>query len=244
MPTKNIVITDLTRFKDGNPNVCTAGVDREGTLYRPVPYLTSDQCVNLDLRPGSILQGELELINSNAPHCEDASWQELQCVGKCSSRMFRQTLLKGLYDSVTDGFGYELPVGQKCIPISATPLRSIITIDVAPSEFRIVEDGFQKEKLRATFTDASDQTHRFVSITDLGFYDHAVEIRQTLGCLERLNAFIHEQDELLLRVGLSRRHPADDGRDGYWIQVNGIYTFPDYQRHIRAYGEDGEDWEF
>lgn len=243
MPLKQICITDLTRFKPGNPSVCTAGVDSNGILHRPMPYLTFTQCAELALKPGSVLQGTLDFVGAASPHCEDTNYQGLSYAGNCSSETFRKVLLSGLQASVTDGFEYDLPSGHKHIPHTARPPRSIITIRVAPKSFQIVEDGFDSEKLRATFVDSSGQNHAFISITDRGFYDHAVEIRQTPGLLQRLNEFIHEQDELLLRLGLSRLYRTGE-REGYWIQVNGIYTFPNYQKHIRDYGDKGTDWEF
>ncbi len=209
-----------------------------------MPYLTFEQCTDLDLRPGSILQGGLDLINSSAPHCEDANWEELESVGKCSSRTFRQALLTGLQESVNEGFEYELPIGEKCIPIRLHHLDRLSLSESLPQTSTSLRMDSAKRNFEHHSPIVAGNCNRYVSITDLGFYDHAVEIRKHTGCLERLNDFIHEQEELLLRVGLSRRHPAPDGREGYWIQVNGIYTFPDYQRHIRAHGDDGEDWEW
>jgi len=71
-------------------------------------------------------------------------------------------------------------------------------------------------------------------ITELGFYDYAMKHHKD-DDLDSLNQYIKSQKEAYLRIGLSRSYQSPDGRQGYWIQVNGIYTFPDYFKEIRSY---------
>ncbi|MDE0410821.1 MAG: hypothetical protein OXI37_01185, partial [Gammaproteobacteria bacterium] len=73
------------------------------------------------------------------------------------------------------------------------------------------------------------------SITDLGFHSYAENHHQEAGDYEDLNQLLHSQEEIYLRIGLSRYFQAPDGRAGYWIQVNGIYSFPDYFEIVRQY---------
>lgn len=40
---------------------------------------------------------------------------------------------------------------------------------------------------------------------------------------------------MFLRIGLITKFDHEDGRTGYWIQVNGIYTFPEFMTAIRTY---------
>jgi hypothetical protein len=75
---------------------------------------------------------------------------------------------------------------------------------------------------------------RYLSITDRGFYDYASK-HQLDGEIHRINAYLQSQEELYLRVGVGRQWKVGD-RDGYWLQVNGIYTFPDYLEEVRTYG--------
>jgi len=45
-----------------------------------------------------------------------------------------------------------------------------------------------------------------------------------------INNFIRQQDTVYLRIGLGREYQG-----GFWLQVNGIYTFPNYDTEIRSY---------
>jgi hypothetical protein len=40
-----------------------------------------------------------------------------------------------------------------------------------------------------------------------------------------------------MRIGLSREYTATDNRNGYWLQANGIYTFPHFHEGIRGYSD-------
>ena len=53
--------------------------------------------------------------------------------------------------------------------------------------------------------------------------------------LGALNEFIQSQDVIFLRIGLSRSYKAPNGKEGFWMQANGIYTFPNYLEEIRSY---------
>jgi len=76
----------------------------------------------------------------------------------------------------------------------------------------------------------------YLSITDLGFHNLAVSKQKDPDYMDELNEFIHSQKKVYLRIGLGRRYKnPTDGRDGFWIQVNGIYTFPEFMTKVRAY---------
>lgn len=108
-----IIITDLTRFKEGNPHVCTAGVTTDGTLIRPYPpYLEAKECERLDLHPGAILEGKFTPANAGPPHVEDCKWDTLTYIDRCSSEEFREALESGLYSSISEGFEHDLPPGR------------------------------------------------------------------------------------------------------------------------------------
>ena len=73
----------------------------------------------------------------------------------------------------------------------------------------------------------------YLSITDRGFFDYAQK-HQADGKLNELQRFIRSQNEVYLRIGVGRQFKSGD-RDGYWLQVNGIYTFPNFLDEIRSY---------
>ena len=228
-----ITITDLTRFKN-QEMVCTAGVTDDGTVIRPMPYLPSARCQELDVHPGGILIGDFTIKNSAAPHIEDAAFKNLK-FKKGSSEEFRKALELTCYPSMSDGFGAEVTEREKCISIKAAPTRSLITIKVDPKTFSIVRDNYDAKKLKAHLSDPTGTKLSYVSVTDRGFWDFAQKTVVDAGKVAEINRFIHSQDELFLRLGLSRAYEAPNGRNGYWIQLNGIYTFPKYIKNIRCY---------
>jgi hypothetical protein len=239
---RSIIITDLTRFKPGNSDVCTAGIDRAtGECIRPMPYLKFTKCMELGILPGGILTGEFTPSpNRTAPHTEDCTLQKLSFDGPCSGEEFRKVLAGSCFPSIEAGFEVTLPAGEKVIPGGHSVQRSIITLQVSPHDVEIVEDSYKPGIIKLHFTDSSGRRHRFLPITDLGFYDYAQRHRDS-GALAGLNIEIAKQAEVFLRVGLSRKYKSPQGKDGFWMQANGIYTFPTVLRYIRSYPPGGTD---
>lgn len=230
-----IIITDLTRFNN-DKEVCTAGIDMEtGRCVRPWPYLQKDVCLKNKIEPGAILSGKFSpKDNLHFPHVEDMVYSDLMLDGVSETDDFKKALSYGMFDSIEEGFEIELPNGNRCIPYTHEVSRSIISINVKPDSINLVEDTrFGKYKLKFRVTDMSGRTFSNVPITDLGFFNYA---KQNTDKITEINQLIHSQDEVILRVGLARRwKQPDTDNDGYWIQVNGIYTFPEYSHEIRSY---------
>jgi hypothetical protein len=200
-----------------------------------MPYLPFTECARLGMLPGGILTGDFAFSkNRAAPHIEDCDYRNLMFDGPCSGREFKQVLKGGCFASIEEGFEVSLASGEKVIPTGHRVRRSIITLQVAPDEIEVVEDGFQAGKIKLHFTDSSGREHRYLPITDLGFYDYAQRHRES-GALESLNQQIREQKTIFLRIGLSRNYRSPQGKEGFWLQANGIYTFPDVLRYIRSY---------
>ncbi len=231
-----IIITDLTRFRDQD-TVCIAGLSPDTRIcIRPLPYLLKSKCRQLNILPGAILDGRFRRRHSSPPHVEDHSYSDLRFCGLCSSECFHDILAESSVQTITGGFSVTIPEGQKHIPPDMAPQISIITVPVDPRDIQIVQDTYNSSKLKAHLTDGSGREFRYMSITDLGFYEYAMQQASDRMALRRLNDFIHGQEEAYVRVGLSREYESPDGRRGFWMQVNGIYTFPDFFEQIRCYG--------
>lgn len=229
-----IIITDLTRFSNQDI-VCIAGVNPEtNECVRPMPYIQKASCQKLNILPGAIIEGDFTSCACTAPHMEDRNRGKLKFHGPCSSEEFKRLLENTSFNSVEEGFGIQLAHGQKHIPHDTPPNVSIITLSLSPKQLDVVEDRYKKGKLRVNFTDQVGRSFRFLSITDLGFFEYA-ERHVADDTIEDLNNFIHAQKDLFIRLGLGRVHQSDDGRNGFWLQVNGIYTFPEYFKEIRCY---------
>lgn len=232
---RQIIVTDLTRFQ--NPAiVCLAGVDREsGQCIRPTPYLETETVRRLNIRPGVILSANFTAApGRQAPHQEDCWYSRLSHEGFCKSSEFKKALDSGLFNSIEAGFDIALPEKQRFIPPEHTAQRSIITIATSPRVVEITEDSYNPGKIKLSFTDQAGRRYRFVTITDLGLCRYATD-HHDRDELSALTEWIHSQKEVLLRVGLSRRYQSSDGRDGYWLQINGLYTFPDCHRGLRGH---------
>ncbi len=171
---KTYILTDLTRFS--NPDmVCIALVDPEtGECFRPLPYLTSKACSDLDIQPGAKISGELTLCRErHAPHIEDANYGNLKFAGASTAQEFRSVLEKTLSPDVSEGFGVVLENNQKHIPNDSFAQRSILTIAVDPRQITIHEDQYKPGKIKLSFQDGSGHSFRYLPITDRGFYDFA-----------------------------------------------------------------------
>jgi hypothetical protein len=230
---RKIIITDLTRFSN-DELVCTAGIDIEtGECYRPMPYLQSNLCAELNIQPGAILEGNINYIsNATNPHVEDANHSNLKFLGAASAEEFKEVLNDSLSNTVSEGFEYDFEIGQKYVPIEETAICSIITIKVSPYQIELHEDQFKPGRVKLSFTDQDGHKFSYISITDRGFYDYAQQ-HQEDGKLE-IQRFIMAQNEIYLRIGLGRTFRVGD-RNGCWLQANGIYTFPEYHKEIRSY---------
>lgn len=237
---RSIIITDLTRFAPGNPKVCIAGIDREtGACIRPMPYLPFTECQRLQIFPGGILAGEFNPVTSRtAPHTEDCHHKDLQFGGPCSGKEFRDVLLNSCVANLEEGFEIAVPEGEKVLPPSHRGQRSIITLQVEPAAMEITENKHKPGSIRLHFTDSSGKRYRYLPITDLGFFDYAQRHQDSIA-LHSLNQEIRAQKEVFLRIGLSRNYKSPQGKEGFWMQANGIYTFPSALRYIRSYsGEE------
>jgi hypothetical protein len=232
-----LIVTDLTRFKNDDI-VCMAGIDVISKIcVRPQPYLEKSKCKKLNLLPGAKLKGEFTKAKNVAkPHTEDMDYKGLAFEGPCTSEEFENALKTSLYSSINDGFDNKVPAGTKVIPYSAPAARSLITIKVKPTQIEIVRNAFDSKSLRLNIKDNDGRKYAYLSITDLGFYNLAVSRQSKPDYTDELNTFVHNQKTVYLRIGLGRRYKnPSDGRDGFWIQVNGIYTFPKFMTEIRTY---------
>ncbi|RUO68348.1 dual OB domain-containing protein [Idiomarina ramblicola] len=221
---EEIIVTDLTRFSEGSKYVCLAGISTEtGKLIRPLPYLTIVDSEKLDIRPGTKLQGVFELRpHLENPHTEDHNYDEgLTGAGRVTSDEFRRVLENSSFLTLNEGFGLPVAPKEKSYSPENCPQRSIITLKVDPKLVQIVPNQYDSNKLKAHITDGEGVALSFLSITDKGFY-HFAQDHHRFDQLEEINAFIHNSQEVFVRVGLGREHKGK-----YWLQVNGIYTFPE-----------------
>lgn len=215
MPT--IVVTDLTHFTTPN-SVCLAGIDvNSGECLRPLPYLSPEACANI--RPGVRVELNGRSARTNAPHCEDYTYEDYRVLPYSEAR-FQAALTNSLSASIEAGFGIG-GIEGKCISIDTPPARSIITISVSQDNVRVVRDGY-RERVRFHVTDDSGTEYRFLPCAQLEWYNAAAVNKAQAA--NDLNDYIDAYERLFMRIGISRPYQAAD-RNGFWLQVNGIYGF-------------------
>jgi hypothetical protein len=138
-----------------------------------MPYIQKAFCQKFNILPGAIIEGDFTPCQCTAPHTEDKNSANLKFLGPCSSEEFKTILEHTSFPSVEEGFDVILEIGQKHIPHDSPPERSIITLSLRPNQLNIVEDGYKPGKLRVIFTDRAGKSFRYLSITDLGFFEYA-----------------------------------------------------------------------
>ena len=218
------VVTDLTQFNK-EKKVCLAAVHTEtGECIRPMPYLTQDYCRENRVFPGSIIAGDFERFHTTPPHIEDVHYKNLRHGGPCSSKIFKSVLDLTVCRNLISGFGG--PIEDKINPETQPAKCSLITYKAG--RVIIEADGFKPGKLRIHFDD-----HRYISLKDLGYVLNYGD-RTNPETLNDYNKFLREQQDIYLRIGLTRIY-KNDGRNGYWLQMNGVYTFPKYNLEVRRY---------
>jgi hypothetical protein len=153
----------------------------------------------------------------------------MEFIGPCTSERFYQILKNDLVKDIGTGFEIVLAKGQKSLPAGHKVSRSIITIQINPTDIEIIKDQYKPGKIKANFQDQSRHKLSYVPIADLGFHDYAMD-KHGIDNLDSLNDFLQSQQDVFLRIGLGR-----EWKGAYWMQLNGIYTFPDYSHEIRSY---------
>lgn len=207
---RQIVITDVTHFKNED-KVCVAGVDiNTGECLRPTSpgYLSKSHVQALNIKPSTVLSGEFQFLNSNKPHCEDVFYKNLKFERLYSDDEFRKILENSLSENIENGFQVQSN-GQKCIHPSLNPQQSIIT--VLAENIEIIKSY---EKVKVHFFDTLNQ-YEYIPVTDSRYWGN-----------ENYQKIDFNNKKVFLRIGIGRQYKSPDGRDGYWLQVNGIYTFP------------------
>jgi hypothetical protein len=240
-----MIVTDVTRM--AAPRVCVAGFFSDnGVAARPVmPYKSGKDITEEFLR-----KDDLHIVRPFAevrlgftspipdpPHTED--WEIHPMVAPELVRFLspeeRRTFLEGHLDpSVESIFG--APIREDRYICKGEGVRSLGTVlaqrvsevTYGPKQY---EGEEAKWEYRIRFTDASGREFS-PAVTDLTFRSACDYLRDRKGWdAGRINGWMTEflgsaKREVYLRIGLARgwdKHP-----DRCYLQVTGVYSFPDY----------------
>lgn len=221
-----IIVTDVTEFH--NQNIyCVAGICKDGLCYRPTSnYFSVAECRQLNIMPGAVLEGDFDFLNADCPHCEDCSRTDVQFLRNCTPHEFKTVLQHDLSASVESGFNCDLSEDRKLIPIDSPPERSIITVRANPRRCWLNQDNNNPLRPRFSFYEMLNDYYPYLPVGDIKIREYFLRC-PTEETMNRLTDFVRGQEELYLRIGIGRAYERD-GRNGHWLQVNGIYTFPEW----------------
>lgn len=222
-----LVLTDLTRFKD-NDNVCMALLDEDDcTCFRPLPYADRSFVQRKRIVPGMLVDATvIPDKDATAPHVEDCKFENEVWLNQADEPTFIDVLERSAVDSVSEAFEGKITPKNRCVPVDDPCQNSIRTVRVDPLSLSIsVAKSGGETKLRIGFTDLDGERYRHTPISDLYFHAAAMNYVKH-DRLDELNALLAGGEVVYIRAGLSRLYKSRNGKQGFWMQANGIYTFP------------------
>jgi hypothetical protein len=235
---QTLIVTDLTRMRE--PRVCLAGYLPDMTCVRPLfrhrdvtePWLWRGG--ELVVRPFAVV--ELDLIDPQPrpPHTEDwrvdARYRREHGVLSTEDRL---ALLRDIEDDSVAAI-YQAPIerhpGASIAAGTGTRSLGTIAVDhVGTVCYREREPGAWDYRL--SFRDRTRQTYD-LAVTDLAFRAFLDWLRTdgdvpAIVAAQRLTATLRAADRLSLRLGLTRGE-WDKHLGRCFLQVTGVYSFPDY----------------
>jgi hypothetical protein len=229
-----LIITDLTRMH--GKRVCIAGINKERQMIRPIIpggimedwLFINNQAV---IRPFARVHLDLLEAQPQPPHSEDylINPQFKLFVGLLEEKYKKKLLDEINCQTVTEIFGTFITHDHGFYIPEGKGEHSLGTLWVKQIEQVTNECYNSKWDYRIAFVDSSNSSYR-LSVTDLVFRNFVDNFRrgrqndsETLGRL-LTNIFINR--DVYLRVGLARGW--DKFPDRCYLQITGIYTFPDY----------------
>ena len=232
---KSLVITDVTRMQEGR--VCIAGYDAEGRCIRPVlpPPGIHERTLYAQGRPivfpFAVVEYELTRPLPRPPHTEDHEYdpRSVRFIKRLESDDRRETLEKTLFKSIAAIFEEPIFADVGHYVMDGRGPRSLGTIRpqrVARVIHEPAPDGKWQYRLR--FSDSEGTTYR-LTVTDLAwryYHDRQRESGHKPGEISSVLTAALKSSEVYLRIGLARGW--DKFPDRCFLQITGVYTFPDY----------------
>jgi hypothetical protein len=242
---QEIIITDVTRMKDDR--VCVAGVDKKGNCLRPLlPYpdqLREHHLYDNDgkavIRPRAVLNMFLSPeVDPKPPHIEDHHWpnpNQVEYLRQPDDKIWKLVLERTASNGVGAIFKTTIRKNKYVAPGDGE--RSLGTIRPASINklgyYRIQFDGVETDKFSLNFTDVSGEDFNQIPVTDLSLRYYLTYLRvQKRMHQARIREMLERKwaaSEVWLRLGLTRPfQKSEDSQKWCYLQVTGIYTFPDY----------------
>lgn len=234
---KKIIITDLTRMHEGR--VCIAGYDENGKCIRPIlpPPGIHEQSLYRQGRPiifpFAVVEFDLLHPDPQPPHTEDIFYaaNSVRLVGCLDEEQRRKLLEMTSCRNLVDVFDAPICSSPGHYILKGQGTRSLGTVQPKRVTRAFYEQNQHEEgkwKYRLGFVDESGEY--WLTVTDLTWRYYCDSQREK-GCAETdISSELTQQlssSAVYLRIGLARptweKYP-----DKCFIQITGVYTFPDY----------------
>jgi len=238
---KAIVITDLTQMP--NPDeVCVVGIGQYNQCIRPILpgvmrrehlYIKGKIRNKLAIRPMAKVIFNFNKVPIEPPHIEDMGFDPKSIVyeGLCTDTEWEKVLLDSSFSTVDDIYDGLLQEHRWVEPGANT--RSIGTLSQVYNIVVQLTEWSGKLRYRLLFRDSTGFLYD-IPISDLAFRELSyTEVkrrnRSRAVVSQEITSLLTNADRLYLRLGLARPWVnPNTGKRGCWMQVTGIYTFPDY----------------
>ncbi len=215
---KTIVITDLTTM--GGDRVCIVGIDQDSQCIRPVlpppgvlrkhlyirKYIIFEK---LAICPRAKIKFDFHQVPLKPPHIEDLGFDSnsISYQGFCDDAEWKAVLKASSFRSVQDIYDGCLQENRWVEPGANT--RSLGTVSQIQVTSVNLQEWSGERRYRLYFTDQTGHQYDNVS--------------------EEITSLLTSTDRIYLRLGLARPWVnPNTGKLGCWMQVTGIYSFPDY----------------
>ena len=230
---EQVIITDFTRMAGGH--VCVAGYTHAGQAVR----LSWPRVLERDLFkggppaafPSAVVECDLIENLPQPPHTEDFSYDpaSLRFVRRLEGKAWQAALDRLLFDNVGSIFEQPIIADQGHYIQDGAGPRSIGTIrprGISKATYSAGEDD--NWSYRLGFYDQAGQFYR-LKITDLTWNAYCESLRtpdrEPKDIAVNLTQLLRSR-QVYLRIGLSRKWAKFPDR--CYLQVNGVYPFPDY----------------
>ena len=236
-----IAITDVTEMWASE--VCVAGVTPEFECIRPVieggvqiwDLYEDDTPI---IFPGAKVWMDFSPTQVTPPHIEDRAFDlsAVEYKDAFEGRHWETLLRKTSSESVHAIFDDNLKE-RRVAP--GTQTRSLGTIGGVTILDLNVDTRYERRTvLRMDFEDASGEVYTRFPVNDLAFRGMFSQLnkraRTTSQAAYSLMSKLKRADRTYLRIGLARPTTIGNYSETCWVQITGVYTFPDYL--------DGRNW--
>lgn len=236
---QELIITDLTRMS--GDKVCIAGITVNNKTIRPdfpPPGILENHLYQENkviVRPKAKLKMYLEPKRFiKPPHTEDhhwTKWEQIELIEFLSSENWNVFLQNTMSPSANAIFEGNLQENKYSLPNTGKYSLGTIKPDAITSFS--YNSQFGSWSYRLSFIDASGEQFSNISITDLALRYYVDYLRErknfTPYDISRRLFQTFTENEIWLRLGLGRPFKKDAHTNARcYLQVNGIYTFPDY----------------